>query len=286
MERFLGIGKEQRTPENIEALIINVRHGWEADQQGGVLEEVVNTQHLVEARCSRCTTELSQLFAVKIEALFQGEKRCFTRSYDIAELTEYQIAQAKGEAVLPPVPEWVPLPEREALTTDLDPAQFDRRNYIPFEAVPVLTRDARVLVVLDEKPSKPVHGTLVYIAEKSVLIQLDEKRPSQREAPMVIYPLNYSGLYLDAESSAHYQAICRLRDIHRFQFTFSLLSDAERREQAPAPYTWKFMIIDPEQRQLLGVADTYRAAIGEVYLTLCMQDYINDPAVENIGEPF
>lgn len=289
MAQFVGITGSAFSLENIESFITNVRHQHEGDQQGGVLEEVVNARQVASARCSRCTTELSQLFAVKIEALFQGEKSCFMQSFDIAELTEYRIAQAKGEAVPPPIPEWVPLPERKALSTDLDPANFDRRNYIPFESVPVLTRDARVLVALDENPSKPVHGTLVYIAENRALIQLDEKRPLQREAPLVIYPLNYPGLYLDGESSAHYQMLCALRDVHHFQFTFSLLSDVERQEQAPMPYTWKFTIVDPDSLHLNGVADTYRAALSEAYLTLCRQGYIDDPFVEKAdgcADPF
>jgi hypothetical protein len=276
------------TPENIESFIVNVRNGREGDQRGGVLEEVVNTQQLASARCSRCTTPLMQLFTVKMESQFQDEK-CFMPSYDVAELTEYHAAQATGVALPSPLPEWVPQPKRKALVTDLDKVQWDRKNYIPFESVPELVRDARVLVAPNENPSIPAHGALVYIAENRALIQLDEKRTSQREAPLVIYPLNYPGLYLDGESSAHYQMLCALRDVHHFQFTFSLLSDVERQEQAPVPYTWKFTIVGPDSLHLNGVADTYRAALSEAYLTLCRQGYIDDPFVEKAdgcADPF
>jgi hypothetical protein len=286
MARFLGTGKEDETPENIEAFIVNVRHGWEADQQGGVLEEVVNAQHLAEARCSRCTTPLAQLFSVNITPLFQSAKS-FVPSYALPELTEYRFAQAAGEAVQPPFPEWVPSPERPAFVTDLDPAQWDRRNYIPFQAVPTLVRDMRILVS-DEKGL--YHGALVYVTANNIaLIQLDEKRPSQREAPLVDYPVDYLGLYIDSEGCAHYQTICGLRDVHAFQFTFTLLSAEERQAQEPAPYTWKFTIVDPDQRTIPGVANTFREAIENVYLTLCLRGYIDDPAIEmpvDVGEPF
>lgn len=279
MAQFVGIAGKDLTPENILSFITNVRHQWEGDGRGGIVEEVVNTQHLVEAHCARCTTNLSHFFAVKMA--WQGEQR-FMRSYDVAELAEYSAAKAAGVALPSPVAEWVPVPGREALATDLDPARWDRRNYIPFEGLPALARDMRVLVALDGQ--KQIHGTLVYVTEGTALIQLDEKRPAERETPLVMYPVESAGLYLDREGSAHYQSLCGLRDLYQFQLTFALLSEEERREQAPAPYTWGYTIVDPEGRCLKGVGDTLRAALEEAYLALCLHHYIDDPFIEKPGD--
>jgi hypothetical protein len=275
MAQFVGIAGKDLTPENILSFITNVRHQWEGDGRGGILEEVVNTQHLAQERCMRCGTPMLHLFTWKMA--WQGEKR-FLPSYDVAELAEYSAAKAAGVALPSPVAEWVPVSGREALATDLDPARWDRHSYIPFEGLPALARDMRVLVALDGQ--KQVYGTLVYVTEGIALLQLDEKRPREREAPVVMYPVEYAGLYLDGEGSAHYQSLCGLRDLYQFHLTFALLSEEERREQAPAPYTWGYTIVDPEGRCLRGVADTLRAAHEEAYLALCLHHYIDDPSIE------
>jgi hypothetical protein len=243
MNRFVGISGKDFTAENVSAFIANVRHGYQDDRQGGILRELTSFQ--LEGNCVQCMTPLTQFLDQPVGSI--QRKWLFT--------------EESGE--------WVPRDGRPPLGTDLDPAFWNRKIFMPFEKVQVVTRDMRVLVIDEERRSR--YGAIIYATDTEVVIDFDEKRRTRNWHDIEPYSFAFPGLYLDQQSDACYQAI---RAIPDFQFTLSLLSEEERREQQPDPYTWKY-----ESQDILGVADTKRGAIENLYITLCHQGVIDDPTV-------
>jgi len=163
-------------PEKIEAFINDVLYGVQRDSQGNLLDEIVRPQQLEGAYCARCEALLSQLMIYAGD--FQGEKR-FMQS---------------------PEGEWVPCAGRGTLTTDLNPGKWDRKNYVPFEAVPVLTWHMRVLVAVDGE--HVYRGTLLY-ADAFVCVVLYDQEHLAHDAPVVTYPVGHPGLYVDNQPDEH-----------------------------------------------------------------------------------